>query len=93
MNFGQCFDIIAMQLHIDDLCRFGVNLGFEFKQIDEIKISNSKSYDKVAKVLDLWHQKLGSKADIHKIIEVLRHIDKVAIAEELEEYLGTILTL
>ena len=87
VNYSQCFDIIAMRLHIEDLCRFGVNLGLEFKDVDEIQNSKNKSYYKVAKVLDLWHQKAGAKADIHIIIGVLRHIDKVAIAEELQDYL------
>ncbi|EDV22018.1 uncharacterized protein TRIADDRAFT_59581 [Trichoplax adhaerens] len=87
VNFIKCFDIIAEKLDQKCLFRFATKLGLEVKDIDEITMNSSTSYDKVLKVLDRWHQNLGSKADIWQVTGILRNIGNVLAAEIVEEHL------
>ncbi|EDV29201.1 uncharacterized protein TRIADDRAFT_52843 [Trichoplax adhaerens] len=79
------FDIIAEKLHINDLLRLGNLLHLSEKEVDEIKLREHGGYDKVYKVLKLWKNNAGQKADISVVVAALRKMKKNSIADQLEE--------
>ena len=87
--YWECFNIVASELKTRELFEFGMNLKINPNEFDEIdREKNISNYQKTYQILRLWKQQAGQKADLEKIIEVLKKLKMLGIAEKLIETLS-----
>ena len=81
--YRECFDIIASKLDEDSLFRLGVKLNLPYKDVDKIVDRGNSTYHKTCLILMLWRDQYGQQADLNQIVEILKEMNKVAIAKNL----------
>ncbi|KAJ7414283.1 hypothetical protein WISP_85078 [Willisornis vidua] len=76
------FYIFAEHLHFDYWCKFGRSLGMGINDLPQ-----QRDNEELYKMLQKWHQKVGSDASVNMLLETLDQLDLRGVADFISDEL------